>query len=323
MTHSLITGGCGFIGSHLAETLLAMGHRVTVIDDLSTGAIDNIVTLRGHSLFSHHIDTVLNRPLMAELVDAADEVYHLAAAVGVRLIVDRPVETIETNIRGTEVVLELASKKSKRVLIASSSEVYGKGARVPMAEGDDCVLGPSISPRWSYACSKLIDEFLALAHHGERGLPTLVTRFFNTVGPRQTGAYGMVIPRMVDSALVGEPILVHGDGEQTRTFCHVADVVEAITALMSTPSAMGRVFNIGGEEETSIADLARLVKEVTGSASEIRNISHREVFGEGFEDLRRRVPDITRLCEAIDWQPRHSLRQIIEDVVASRRGEGG
>ncbi|MBN1476062.1 GDP-mannose 4,6-dehydratase [Candidatus Sumerlaeota bacterium] len=323
MTHTLITGGCGFIGSHLAEALLARGHRVTVIDDLSTGAIENIASFRGHDRFSHHIDTVLNRPLMAELVDAADEVYHLAAAVGVRLIVERPVATIETNIKGTEVVLELASKKGKRVLIASSSEVYGKGARVPMAEGDDCVLGPSVSPRWSYACSKLIDEFLALAHHGERDLPTLVARFFNTVGPRQTGAYGMVIPRMVDSALAGEPIVVHGDGEQTRTFCHVADVVEAIIALMATPSAMGRVFNVGGVEEISIVDLARLVKKVAGSRSEIRHVSHREVFGEGFEDLRRRVPDITRLRETIDWQPRHTLRQIVEDVVASRRGEGG
>jgi UDP-glucose 4-epimerase len=321
MIHSLITGGCGFIGSHLAEALLAHGHRVTVIDDLSTGAVANIAGFRHHAQFSYHIDTVLNRSLMAELVDAADEIYHLAAAVGVRLIVERPVETIEINIRGTEIVLHCAAKKGKRVLIASSSEVYGKGARVPFAEDDDCVLGPSIRPRWSYACSKLIDEFLALAFHRERGLPTVVARLFNTVGPRQTGAYGMVIPRMVDAALGGEPVVVHGDGQQTRTFCHVHDVVAALIALMAHAGAAGKVFNVGGEEEITIVDLAKMVIEVTGSKSAISLVPYAEIFGEDFEDLRRRVPDTSRLRALIDWRPTRSLRQIIEDVTKSRRRE--
>ncbi|NUP88628.1 MAG: GDP-mannose 4,6-dehydratase [Candidatus Sumerlaeia bacterium] len=321
MAHILITGGCGFIGSHLAEVLLQRGHHVSVIDDLSTGSINNIAPLRRHARFEHRIDSVLNRPLMAELIDAADQVYHLAAAVGVRLIVERPVETIETNIRGTEVVLDLASRKGKPVLIASSSEVYGKGARIPFAEDDDCVLGPSIRPRWSYACSKLIDEFLALAHHKQRGLPTVVARFFNTVGPRQTGAYGMVIPRMIDAAQAGQPITVHGDGQQTRTFCHVLDTVDAITALMAAPGAVGQVFNVGGEEEITIEALARLVIEVTGSSSEIRFVPYREVFGEGFEDLRRRVPDTGRLRSLVDWSPQRTLRQIIEDAVAECQRE--
>jgi UDP-glucose 4-epimerase len=321
MVHSLITGGCGFIGSHLAEALLAHGHRVTVIDDLSTGAVANIAGFRHHAQFSYHIDSVINRPLMAELVDAADEIYHLAAAVGVRLIVERPVETIEINIRGTEIVLHCAAKKGKRVLIASSSEVYGKGARVPFAEDDDCVLGPSIRPRWSYACSKLIDEFLALAFHRERGLPTVVARLFNTVGPRQTGAYGMVIPRMVDAALGGEPVVVHGDGQQTRTFCHVHDVVAALIALMAHAGAAGKVFNVGGEEEITIVDLAKMVIEVTGSKSAISLVPYAEIFGEDFEDLRRRVPDTSRLRALIDWRPTRSLRQIIEDVTKSRRRE--
>ncbi len=321
MAHILITGGCGFIGSHLAEVLLQRGHHVSVIDDLSTGSINNIAPLRRHARFEHRIDSVLNRPLMAELIDAADQVYHLAAAVGVRLIVERPVETIETNIRGTEVVLDLASRKGKPVLIASSSEVYGKGARIPFAEDDDCVLGPSIRPRWSYACSKLIDEFLALAHHKQRGLPTVVARFFNTVGPRQTGAYGMVIPRMIDAAQTGRPITVHGDGQQTRTFCHVLDTVDAITALMAAPGAVGQVFNVGGEEEITIEALARLVVEVTGSSSEIRFVPYQEVFGEGFEDLRRRVPDTGRLRSLVDWSPQRTLRQIIEDAVAECQRE--
>jgi UDP-glucose 4-epimerase len=323
MTHTLITGGCGFIGSHLAEALLAQGHQVTVIDDLSTGAIENIASFRGHDRFHHHIDTVLNRSLMAEVVDAADEVYHLAAAVGVRLIVERPVHTIETNIRGTEVVLELAAKKGRRVLIASTSEAYGKGARVPFAEDDDCVLGPSIRPRWAYACSKLIDEFLALAHHRERGLPTIIARLFNTVGPRQTGSYGMVIPRLIDSAFRGEPLTVHGDGQQTRCFCHVADVIGAMVNLMAEPGAQGRVFNVGSEEETSIEALARMIVEVTGSSSEVQFVPHREVFGEDFEDLRRRVPDTTRLRDLIGWEPHMGLRQIIEDIVASHRIQSG
>ncbi len=321
MAHALITGGCGFIGSHLAETLLARGDRVTVIDDLSTGAMKNIADFQGHERFAHHIDTVLNRSLLAELVDDADEIYHLAAAVGVRLIVERPVETIETNIKGTEIVLELASKKGKRVLLASTSEVYGKGASVPFAEEDDCVLGPSTRPRWSYACSKLIDEFLGLAHAKQRGLPVIITRFFNTVGPRQTGAYGMVIPRMVDAALTGAPIIVHGDGRQTRSFCHVADVVAAVTGLMGASDAVGRVFNVGGDQEVTIQALAEMVREVTGSSSEIALVPHSEVFGEDFEDLRRRVPDTTRLRATIAWRPTRSLRQIIEDVVAERRAE--
>lgn len=323
MIHSLVTGGCGFIGSHLAEALLARGHRVTVIDDLSTGAIANIAGFRDHPQFRHHIESVLNRPLMAELVDAADEVYHLAAAVGVRLIVERPVDTIEINIRGTEVVLDMAAKKGKRVLIASSSEVYGKGARVPFGEEDDCVLGPSTRPRWSYACSKLIDEFLALAHHRERGLPTVVARLFNTVGPRQTGAHGMVIPRMVEAALAGAPVVVHGDGQQTRTFCHVHDTVAALIALMDTPEAKGRVFNVGGEEEVTIAELARRIIAITGSRSPVQLVPHSEVFGPDFEDLRRRVPDTARLRALTGWRPTRSLNQIIEDVVAERRAAKG
>jgi len=292
---------------------------VTVIDDLSTGAIENIAGFRHDKRFSHHIDTVLNRPLMAEAVDAADEVYHLAAAVGVRLIVERPVYTIETNIRGTEMVLELAAKKGKRVFIASTSEAYGKGSRVPFAEDDDCVLGPSIRPRWSYSCSKLIDEFLALAHHREGGLPTIIGRLFNTVGPRQTGSYGMVIPRLVESAIRGEPLTVHGDGQQTRCFCHVSDVIEAMTALMAEPQSHGRVFNIGSEEETTIEALAQIIVEVTGSKSRIEFIPHREVFGEDFEDLRRRVPDTSRIRALIGWSPKMSLRECIEDIVAHHR----
>jgi UDP-glucose 4-epimerase len=323
MKHSLITGGCGFIGSHLAEALLSRGHRVTVIDNLSTGTMENVAHLRDHERFTHHIETVLDRPLMGDLIGAADEVYHLAAAVGVRLIVERPVETIETNIRGTEVVLELAAETRTRVLIASSSEVYGKGARVPFSEDDDCVLGPSVRPRWSYACSKLIDEFLGLAHFKERGLPVVIARLFNTVGPRQTGAYGMVIPLMVEAALAGEPVVVHGDGQQTRTFCHVADVVRAVIGLMEVPEAAGQVFNVGGGEEVTIESLARLVIEVAGSRSGVRLVPHAEVFGDDFEDLRRRVPSTDRLRSLVDWEPRRSLREIIEDVVAHhapRRG---
>src|SRR5579864_8331827 len=291
----LITGGAGFIGSHLAEALLEEMSVVTVLDDLSTGSIENIQRLRGSPEFHLVIDTMMNRPLLAELVDQADVIFHLAAAVGVRLIIESPVRTMETNIRPTESLLELATKKRKTVLIASTSEVYGKSQKFPFSEEDDLVIGSPDKGRWSYACSKAIDEFLALAYWRERRLPTIIVRLFNTVGPRQTGQYGMVVPTFVKQAITGRPITVHGDGSQSRCFADVSDVVRALVGLMDHPAAVGEVFNIGSGEEVTIRALAERVKELTRSDSEIVSIPYELSYGEGFEDMPRRVPDIGKI----------------------------
>ncbi len=316
---ALITGGAGFIGSHLAEALLARGDVVYVIDDLSTGTIRNIDHLKVNDRFHYVIDTVENIPVMAELVDRADVIFHLAAAVGVRLVVESPVRTIETNLRGTEIVLALASKKKKPVFVASTSEVYGKSEKVPYSEDDDLLIGPPHVGRWAYACSKAIDEFLALAYWRERGLPVVIGRFFNTVGPRQTGRYGMVLPRFVQQALDGEPITVYGDGEQSRCFGYVEDVVQAVIRLMETPEAVGQVFNIGSDEEITINELAHRVKTLSGSASEIVHIPYDQAFGEGFEDMRRRVPDLNKIRRTIGYEPRVGIDEIIRRVVDYER----
>ena len=315
----LITGGAGFIGSHLAEALLARGEEVTIIDDLSTGSVENIEHLQQHARFHYFFDTIFNRFLMAELVDRADTIFHLAAAVGVRLIVESPVRTIETNVKGTETVLELASKKKKMVVMASSSEVYGKASRVPFRETDDLVLGSTDKGRWSYACSKALDEFLALAYWRERKCPTIVVRFFNTVGPRQTGRYGMVLPRFVSQALANQPITVYASGEQSRCFTWVGDVVEALIQLIHHPQAVGEIFNIGGTEEITIRDLAMLVKKVTGSESELVFIPYEEAYEEGFEDMDRRVPAIDKIQSLIGFKPTLDIVGIVTRVADSIR----
>lgn len=311
----LITGGAGFIGSHLSEYLLNQGHTVFIIDDLSTGSFENIAPLKENPIFHYTIDTIMNVPLAAELVDQCDVIFHLAAAVGVKLIVESPVRTIETNIRGTEIILELANKKKKKVLIASTSEVYGKANKIPFAEEDDLVLGATNKGRWSYACSKAIDEFLALAYWREKKLPVVIVRLFNTVGPRQTGRYGMVLPTFVKQALAAKPITVFGSGRQSRCFTHVSDVVGALYKLAQTEEAVGQVFNIGSDEEISILDLAQRVKEITKSLSEIRLIPYDQAYEEGFEDMPRRVPNIAKISKTIGYQPSKNLEQIIQSVV--------
>ena len=316
---TLITGGSGFIGSHLAERLLADGHDVCVLDNLSTGSIENIAHLKGRPGFSYTIDTVTNEPLLAELIDGCDVVFHLAAAVGVKLIVERPVYTIETNVHGTEVVLKHANKKKKLVFIASTSEVYGKSTDVPFREAADLVLGPSEKHRWAYACSKLIDEFLALAYWKEMKLPVVIVRLFNTVGPRQTGQYGMVLPTFARQALAGEPITVFGDGTQSRSFTDVADVVEALMKLMAEPRAIGHVFNIGNAGEVTIYDLARQVRAMAGSTSPITFVPYDQAYEEGFEDMPRRVPDITKIRELVGYEPSLGLDDIIRRVVSHMR----
>lgn len=315
----LITGGAGFIGSHLSERLLSKGHQVIVLDDLSTGSIRNIAHLKGNPDFEYHVDTVMNRPLLGELMDAADAVFHLAAAVGVRLIVESPVRTIETNIGATECVLEFANKKKKKVLLASTSEVYGKSTAVPFREDGDLVIGPTYKGRWSYACSKAIDEFLALAYWKEKKCPVVIARLFNTVGPRQTGRYGMVLPTFVRQALAGQPITVFGDGTQQRCFTHVADCVWALSRLIEEPGAVGEIFNVGSQEEVSIGALARLVKERTGSASPIALIPYAQAYEEGFEDMPRRIPDIAKISALAGYRPTRDLNGIIDDVVAFYR----
>lgn len=315
----LITGGAGFIGSHLAETLLADGHTVYVVDDLSTGSIRNIDGCREHPKFHYKIGSIMNTPLMAELVDRADEIYHLAAAVGVRLIVEKPVHTIETNIRGTEIVLELAARKKKKVLITSSSEVYGKSTKVPFSEGDDIVLGSTSRARWSYACSKAIDEFLALAYYREHELPVVVVRLFNTVGPRQTGQYGMVIPRFVSQALANKPITVYGDGTQSRAFGYVMDVVAGLMGLMGEPRALGQVFNVGNDKEISIGDLAKLIRDKCNSTSEIQLVPFEEAYDENFEDLTRRVPNLSRIRSVIKYEPKLDIVGIVDKVIEYHR----
>ena len=315
----LITGGAGFVGSHLAEALLAAGHRVQIIDDLSTGTIDNVVHLKPNPKFSYVIDTVFNESLTAELVDAADVVFHLAAAVGVKLIVERPVHTIETNVHGTEVVLRHAVKKRKLVFIASTSEVYGKSADVPFREDADLVLGATTRHRWAYACSKMLDEFHALAYYKERKLPVVVFRLFNTVGPRQTGQYGMVLPNFARQALAGEPITVFGDGTQSRSFTYVGDVVRALLTLMEEPGAIGQVLNIGNVEEVTIRGLAERVKAAAGSTSEIVTIPYDQAYESGFEDMPRRVPDLTKIRALIGYEPRVQLDEIIAHVLTDFR----
>src|SRR5687767_2175247 len=307
----LITGGAGFVGSHLCEALLARGDEVYVLDNLSTGSIDNIAHLKDRSGFHYRIDTVENEPLLAEMIDRCDVVVHLAAAVGVKLIVERPVHTIETNVHGTEVVLKHASKKKKLVVIASTSEVYGKSANVPFSEDADLVLGPSSKHRWAYACSKLIDEFLALAYWKERKLPVIVVRLFNTVGPRQTGQYGMVLPTFVRQALAGLPITVFGDGTQTRSFTYVGDVVGALIKLADEPRAIGEVFNVGNTEEVSIRELADRVKRIAGSSSPVQLVPYDEAYEAGFEDMPRRVPDISKVAQLVGFQPTLGLDEII------------
>ena len=315
----LITGGAGFIGSHLAERLLGEQHHVQVLDDLSTGSIENIRHLKEHPGFAYTIDSADNVPVLAELVDEADFVYHLAAAVGVELIVESPVRTIETNVHTTEMVLAQAHKKKKPVLIASTSEVYGKSRDIPFREDGDLTLGPTDKGRWAYACSKALDEFLALAYWKERRLPTVIVRLFNTVGPRQTGRYGMVIPRFVSQALAGEALTVYGTGKQRRCFCHVSDAVEALIGLIENGAAYGRVFNVGGQEETTIADLARRVIALADSSSGITNIPYEEAYEEGFEDMERRIPDISRIGELLGWEPSKTLDEMVGDVIASSR----
>jgi UDP-glucose 4-epimerase len=315
----LITGGAGFVGSHLAEALLERGDEVFVLDDLSTGSIENIAHLKSHPKFHYTIDTVANEPVLAELIDRCDTVVHLAAAVGVKLIVESPVRTIETNVHGTEVVLKIAAKKRKLVLIASTSEVYGKSAKVPFSEDADLVLGPTSKHRWAYACSKMIDEFLALAYWKERKLPVIVVRLFNTVGPRQTGQYGMVVPTLVKQALNGEPITVFGDGSQSRSFTYVGDVVRAVVALINEPRAVGQVFNIGNGKEISIGDLAARIKAMTNSASPIVTIPYDQAYEAGFEDMPRRVPDISKIRTLIGYEPTVELDEILTRVIASLR----
>ena len=310
----LITGGAGFIGSHLAEALLEDHHDVFVIDDLSTGSIENIDRLKSHPHFDYLIDGIANEPVLAEHIDRSDVVVHLAAAVGVRLIIEAPVRTIETNVHGTEVVLRHAAKKKKLVLIASTSEVYGKGNDVPFSEDDDLVMGATTKHRWAYACSKAIDEFMALAYWKEKNVPVIIARLFNTVGPRQSGRYGMVIPSFVDQALTGKPITVFGDGSQTRSFAYVGDVVQALLALLKEPSAVGQVFNIGNDQEISILDLARTVKRLTGSDSEIMKIPYEKAYEAGFEDMPRRVPDLRKIKKLLGWAPTVTLEELLAKI---------
>ena len=320
----LITGGAGFIGSHLAEKLLEEHHDVFVIDDLSTGSIDNIDHLKAHPRFAYHIDTITNEPALAEQIDRCDVVVHLAAAVGVRLIIEAPVRTIETNVHGTEVVLRHAAKKQKLVVVASTSEVYGKGTSVPFSEEDDLVMGATTRHRWAYACSKAIDEFLALAYWKEKKVPVIVVRLFNTVGPRQSGRYGMVIPNFVQQALEGRPITVFGDGSQTRSFAYVGDVVRALVGLITEPRAVGEVFNIGNNHEISIMDLAESVKRLSGSTSEIVKIPYDEAYEAGFEDMPRRVPDLRKIKELLAWSPDVQIEELLVKILAhaeQRRGQ--
>jgi UDP-glucose 4-epimerase len=319
----LITGGAGFIGSHLAEALLARGDAVHVLDDLSTGSLRNIEALKAHPRFRCTVDSLFNEPLTAERIDSCDAVFHLAAAVGVRLIVESPVRTIETNVRGTEIVLKLAAKKGRPVLLASTSEVYGKSEKVPYAEDDDHVLGPTTRGRWSYAASKLVDEFLALSYGKEKGLPIVIARLFNTVGPRQTGRYGMVIPSFVRQALAGGPLTVYGDGKQSRCFADVGDVVGALVRLMDEPRARGQVFNVGNDEEITIRALAERVIARAGAKAEIRHVPYDEAYEAGFEDMRRRVPDLRKIKALIGYAPTNGIDAILDRVIAHERTQGG
>lgn len=319
----LITGGAGFIGSHLAERHLQRGDEVYIIDDLSTGSMENIEHIKNHPGFHYVLDSVTNQQLVAELVDLCDATYHLAAAVGVKLIVESPVRTIETNIRGTEIVLAHAAKKRKRVLVTSTSEVYGKRETIPFREDDDLVMGATNKGRWSYACSKAIDEFLAIAYWKEKKVPTVIARLFNTVGPRQTGQYGMVVPNFVRQALDEKEITVYGDGSQSRCFTHVSDVVGALMKLIEHPKATGEVYNIGGDQEVTILQLAERVKALTDSQSPITFLPYDKAYEAGFEDMHRRVPDTTKLRNLIGYEPTFGLDEILNDVIAYQRQKTG
>lgn len=312
----LITGGAGFIGSHLAGALIKNGDRVSIIDDISTGAAENVAHLRDHPQFFFINGSILNRELMEEMIDDCDIVYHLAAAVGVKYIMANRLKAFDVNVRGTEIVLELASKDKKKVMIASSSEIYGKNGKVPYKEDDDRVLGSTTLHRWSYSCTKALDEFLALAYWWERALPVVIMRFFNTVGPRQLGRYGMVVPRFVEYALSGAPLTVYGDGSQTRCFTDVDDVVRAISSLAECPDAVGHIFNVGSDEEVSINDLASRTIGLAGGSSAIEYVPYYEAYGEGFEDMKRRVPDISKIYEFIGWKPEVRLDDILVRMIA-------
>lgn len=319
----LITGGAGFVGSHLAELLLSKGHEVSVLDDLSTGSMSNIDPFIGRPGFTYRIGSALDSPLVVELVDRADCTVHLAAAVGVRLIVECPTRTIETNVRATEVVLDAAARKQKPVFIASTSEVYGKNVKVPFREEDDLCLGPTTRSRWAYACSKALDEWLGFAYWRERKVPVVVGRLFNTVGPRQVGRYGMVLPNFARQALRGEPITVYGSGQQTRCFGHVRDTVEAISRLLECPAAVGEVVNLGNPSEISILGLARVVKERAGSSSEISLVPYEKAYDEGFEDMQLRVPDASKLERLTGFRYGIPLEKIVDDVLADQRAQLG
>ncbi len=317
-----ISGGAGFIGSHLAERLIGDGCEVWILDDLSTGAMHNIDGLVDHPRFHYRIGSVTDEELVASLVDRADVVYHLAAAVGVKLIVEKPTHTIETNVRGSEVVLQAAAKKGKLTFIASTSEVYGKGVKLPFAEDDDLLFGATTKSRWAYACSKAIDEYLALAYHRERDLPVVITRFFNTVGPRQTGRYGMVLPTFARQGLAGEDITVFGTGEQRRCFGYVTEVVECLVRLAKAPSAVGQVFNIGNDHEISMNALAELVRQKTGGRSRIVHMTYEDAYPQGFEDMERRIPNVSKLERAIGYRPSMKVEEIAERVIAAMRANG-
>jgi UDP-glucose 4-epimerase len=318
----LITGGAGFIGSHMSDALIRQGHQVTIVDDLSTGRMENFAHLRAMPHFQFVIETVMNETVLDRLVSECDIIYHLAAAVGVELIVNRPVEVIERCVLGTDSVLRVANRYRKKVVLASTSEIYGKSTQIPFQEESDRILGSTTKSRWSYSCSKAIDEFLALAYHKETGLPIVIVRLFNTVGPRQTGQYGMVVPRFVEAAVAGEPITVYGDGKQSRCFGHVSDVVRAIIELSQLPAAVGEIFNVGNEHEISIMGLAEKVKEITGSASDIVKIPYNEAYEAGFEDMTRRVPDLTKIRAAIGFEPKVQLDEIIRQLAGLIRGDG-
>ena len=317
----LITGGAGFIGSHLAERLLDAGAKVAVLDDLSTGRFENIEHLVGRPGFSFAIASITDTPVLDRLASESQAIVHLAAAVGVKLVVEQPVHTIETNIMGAEAVMKAAARYRAKVLIASTSEVYGKGVRVPFREGDDVVLGPTSRNRWAYAASKMVDEFLALAYYQKYDLPVVIARLFNTVGPRQTGRYGMVIPRFTGQALRNDPIIVYGDGSQSRCFCDVSDTVRALEALLEHEDAVGKVFNVGSTEEVSILELAQRVKSLLGSDSPIHFLPYDQAYAPGFEDMKRRVPDTTRLHALTGWQPRLNLNDILQRVADWQRNK--
>ncbi|OGG01222.1 MAG: nucleoside-diphosphate sugar epimerase [Candidatus Glassbacteria bacterium RIFCSPLOWO2_12_FULL_58_11] len=319
---ALITGGAGFIGSHLSGKLLNLGYQVTIIDDLSTGTLENIQHLTGQENFTFAIENILNETVMDRLIYECDIIFHLAASVGVELIVSHPVAVIQTNILGTEMVLKIANRYKKKTLLTSTSEIYGKSNKVPFTEEDDSLMGPTTKNRWSYACSKAVDEFLALAYYHEKKLPVVIARLFNTVGPRQTGRYGMVIPRFVAYALKNEPIPVYGDGKQTRCFTYVDDTIEFITRLSRIPEAEGQIYNVGNTQEITIRELADKIRAMVGSTSEIRLVPYDQAFAEGFEDMLKRRPDITKVSGCTDYQPKYGLDSILEQVIAYVREVG-